>query len=235
MPTQNPLRHIKNWPAFTKILEQRFDSARDYFSLMTGAEQGEFIKHQFQVAGASANPGAQNSTKKKLKTSQKMKKLLKQSKTIKKKLKSRVLQPPQISQRLRSESKQILETIRILEYNENLSSKQRIKAVLAKKGVKAQRLFWNLVNHKPKKKNFFEALITGAGLSTNQDQMNATIESFFERKFNTSFNLADIRREEVDLSKIGSPEEIFSQEASDNDGTYFVGRIELEHKGVRCK
>ena len=53
---------------------------------MTGAEQGEFIKHQFQVAGASACPGVQIS----------MKKLLKQSKTIKKKLKSRVLQPPQI-------------------------------------------------------------------------------------------------------------------------------------------
>ena len=79
-----------------KILEQRFDSARDSFSFMTCAEQGEFIKHQFQVAGASACLGVQNSMKKKLNTSQKMKKLLKQSKTIKKKLKSRVLQPPQI-------------------------------------------------------------------------------------------------------------------------------------------
>ena len=138
-----------------------------------------------------------------------MKKLLKQSKIIKKKLKSRVLQPPQISQRWRTESKQILEAIRILEYNENLSSKNRIKAVLARKGVKAQRLFWNLVNNKPKKKKFFEALITGAGLSSNQDQMNETIESFFEKKFNTSFNLADIKREEVDFTKIGSPKENF--------------------------
>ena len=40
--------------------------------------------------------------------------------------------------------------------------------------------------------------------------MNSTIETFFERKFNTSFNPSDIRREEVDISKIGSPEEIFT-------------------------
>ena len=139
-----------------------------------------------------------------------MKKLLKQSKAIKKKLKTRILQPSQISQRWRLESKQILEAFRILEYNESLNLKQRIKAVLAKKGIKAQRLFLNLVNRKPKKKKTFEALITGVGLTSNQDQMNSTIETFFERKFNTSFNPSDIRREEVDISKIGSLEEIFS-------------------------
>ena len=88
--------------------------------------------------------------------------------------------------------------------------------MLAKKGIKAQRLFWNLVNRKPKKKKTFEALITGVGLTSNQDQMNSTIETFFERIFNTSFNPSDIRREEVDIPKIGSPEEIFSQEASDD-------------------
>ena len=177
---------------------------------MTCAEQGEFIKHQFQIAGASVSPGEQHSVKNKAKTSPKMKKLLKQSKAIKKKLKTRILQPLQISQRWRSESKQILKAFRILEYNESLNLKQRIKAVLAKKGIKAQRLFLNLVNRKPKKKKTFKALITGVGLTSNQDQMNSTIETFFERKFNTSFNPSDIRREEVDISKIGSPEEIFT-------------------------
>ena len=88
--------------------------------------------------------------------------------------------------------------------------------MLAKKGITAQRLFWNLVNRKPKKKKTFEALSTSVGQTSNQDQMNLIIETFFEVKFNTSFNPADIRREEVDRSKIGTPEKIFSQKASDD-------------------
>jgi len=83
-PTQNPLRRIKNWPSFTKILDQRFDLAWSFFGTYTCAEQGEFIKHQFQVAGTSVSPGEQHSVKNKAKTSLKMKTLLKQSKAIKK-------------------------------------------------------------------------------------------------------------------------------------------------------
>ena len=154
--------------------------------------------------------------KKKPKTLSKMKKLLKQSKTIRKKIKQRIVQLQSSTLRLRTESKQILELIRVQTFTENLHSQNRIKALLASKGVKAQKLFWNLVNRKPKKKKTFEALETSDGLTSNRDMMNKEIESFFEVKFNTSFNPADIKRESVNLEELGTPARVFSTENSDN-------------------
>ena len=83
------------------------------------------------------------------------------------------------------------------------------------KGRKANQLFWNLVNRKPKKQAIIEALETPAGLTTNQDEMNVIIEGFFEKKFNTSFTAEEIIWEAVDLDLIGSLEKIFSEETSD--------------------
>ena len=76
-------------------------------------------------------------------------------------------------------------------------------------------MFWNLVNRKPKKKNTLEALDLQVGLTSDQDQMNTGIESFFEIKFNTSFNPEDIQRNAVNLDEIGTPEKKFSQETAD--------------------
>ena len=104
----NHLRKITNWSSFSKILDNRFIAAKDTFRLLSCAEQGEFIKHQIQVAGASVTPGQGRAVKKKPKTSSKMKKLLKQSKTIRKKIKQRIVQPQSSTLRLRTESKQIL-------------------------------------------------------------------------------------------------------------------------------
>ena len=87
---------------------------------------------------------------------------------------------------------------------------------MASKGVKAQKLFWNLVNRKPKKKKTFEALQTSDRLTSNRDMMNKEIESFFEVKFNTSFNPGDIKREPVNLEEIGTPLRVFSTDNSDN-------------------
>ena len=101
-----------------------------------------------------------------------MKKLLKQSKTIRKKIKQRIVQLQSSTLRLRTESKQILELICVQIFTENLHSQNHIKALLASKGVKAQKLFWNLVNRKPKKKKTFEALQTSDGLTSNCDMMN---------------------------------------------------------------
>ena len=55
------------------------------------------------------------------------------------------------------------------------------------KGRKASQLLWNLLNHKPKKHAFIEALKSPAGLTTDHNEMNVIIEEFFEKKFNTSF------------------------------------------------
>ena len=148
-------------------------------------------------------------------TSAKLRKMQKRSKVIRKQLKYRIPQPKATTQRLRTESKQIIELIRIQVHTENLQSRNRVKTLLSQKGVRAQKLFWNLVNRKPKKKNTLEALELQAGLTSDQDQMNAGIESFFEIKFNTSFNPDDIQKNPVNLDEIGIPEKKFSQEAAD--------------------
>ena len=108
--------------------------------------------------------------------------------------------------------------------------------MLAKKGIKAQRLFWNLVNRKPKKKKTFEALITGVGLTSNQDQMNSTIETFFERIFNTSFNPSDIRREEVGHTQDWiTGGNFLTGSIRRHDETNLVRRVKSKYIRVGCK
>lgn len=46
--------------------------------------------------------------------------------------------------------------------------------------------------------------------------MNKEIESFFEVKFNMSFNPEDIQREPVNLEEIGTPLRVFTKETSDS-------------------
>ena len=79
------------------------------------------------------------------------------------------------------------ELIRVQSYTDSLNAKRRIKQILMNKGRKASQLLWNLLNHKPKKHAFIEALESPAGLTTDQNEMNVIIEEFFEKKFNTSF------------------------------------------------
>ena len=148
-------------------------------------------------------------------TSAKLRKLQKRSKVISKQLKYWIPQPQSITQRLRTELKQIIELIRIQVHPENLQSRNRVKTLLSQKGVRALKLFWNLDNRKPKKKNTLEKLDLQAGLTSDQDQMNTGIKSFFEIKFNTSFNPEDIQRNAVNLDEIGTPEKKFSQETAD--------------------
>ena len=63
--------------------------------------------------------------------------------------------------------------------------------------MRAQGLFWNLVNRKPRKKNSFEDLDT-------RTKLTWTVENFLEVKFNTSFRPEDIIRKEVDKDQIFS-------------------------------
>ena len=137
-------------------------------------------------------PGEGRTEIKKPKTSSKLRKLLKQSKSIRKQLKYRTERPESMTTRLRTESKQILELIRVQIHTENLHTRNRIKSLLSSKGVKAQKLFWNLVNRKPKRRKSFEALRTGDGITSNRELMNKEIEAFFEVKFNFSDKISKI-------------------------------------------
>ena len=133
----------------------------------------------------SVSAGDQGSHPQKPRQSMKMKKLLKQSKAIKKSLNQQQLLAPNTVKNLRADRIKLVELIRVQSYIKSLNTKIRIKQILMNKGRKASQLFWNLVNHKPKK---IEALDSPAGLKTNQDEKNVIIEGFFENKFKTSFN-----------------------------------------------
>ena len=133
----------------------------------------------------SVSAGDQESRPQKPRQSMKMKKLLKQSKAIKKSLNQQQLLAPNTVKNLRADRIKLVELIRVQSYTKSLNTKIRIKQILMNKGRKASQLFWNLVNHKPKK---IEAPDSPAGLKTNQDEKNVIIEGFFENKFKTSFN-----------------------------------------------
>ena len=133
----------------------------------------------------SVSAGDQESRPQKPRQSMKMKKLLKQSKAIKKSLNQQQLLASNTVKNLRADRIKLVELIRVQSYIKSLNTKIRIKQILMNKGRKASQLFWNLVNHKPKK---IEALDSPAGLKTNQDEKNVIIEGFFENKFKTSFN-----------------------------------------------
>ena len=139
--------------------------------------------------------------------------LLKRSKAIRSQLKTR----PQVASALLIQLRQqeTAELIRTQTFTENLNYKSRIKRLLDKKGMKAQQLFWNLINRKPKTKSYIEALEGSAGLEIDSDRKNS-IEGFLDKKIITSYNQADIRWKAVGLDEIGTPDSIFSNETADN-------------------
>ena len=154
--------------------------------MMLGAEQSELITHHFQTAASSASPGVQRNH-----ITKKMGSLLKRSKAIRSQLKTR----PQVASALLIQLRQqeTAELIRTQTFTENLNYKSRIKRLLDKKGMKAQQLFWNLINRKPKTKSFIEALEGSAGLEIDSDRKNS-IEGFLDKKIITSYNQADISK-----------------------------------------
>ena len=107
------------------------------------------------------------------------------------------------------------ELIRVQSYTDSLNAKRRIKQILMNKGRKASQLFWNLVNRKPKKHAFIKALESPEGLTTDHNGMNAIIEEFFEKKFNTSFTTEEVIWEVVDLDSIGKPGKLFTDDTSE--------------------
>ena len=54
----NNSANIKRWAAFTKVLDQRLVASENEFKSLSCLEQGEYIKQQFQLAGASVLPGS---------------------------------------------------------------------------------------------------------------------------------------------------------------------------------
>ena len=89
---------------------------------------------------------------------------------------------------LRAQAKLASQKVHSQHYIESLRLKRKVKALLAQKGPKAQKLFWALTNPRPHKSSGIEALESNGQLSTNPHSMALLVEAAFETKFNTSYN-----------------------------------------------
>ena len=100
-------------------------------------------------------------------------------------------------------------------YKESFNTKRKVKILLNKKGPKAQKLFWELTNPKPRKSSGIEALESNGISTTNPAEMNELVETFFETKFKTVLNKEEIEWSLPDMSKLGEPERKMDEDTAE--------------------
>ena len=214
--TKNPLRSIRKWDSYMKILDSRMMSSKLNFNELTGIEQSNYLTEQLCKAGRSVIPSTSTTRRKKQKQSKKMSQLLQASKKTKKLLKTHRDKTDQEFSHLKERAKRETESIRAQFYKEAFNTKRRMRELLNTKGTKAQKLFWQLTNPKPKKSSAIEALESDGKITTTPAEMNVIVEKFLETKFLTSYDKEEIAWENPDLSKLGEPDVIMSEETAEN-------------------
>ena len=214
--TKNPLRSIRKWDSYMKILDSRMMSSKLNFNELTGIEQSNYLTEQLCKAGRSVIPSTSTTRRKKQKQSKKMSQLLQASKKTRKLLKTHKNKTDQEFSHLKERAKRETESIRAQFYKEAFNTKRRMRELLNTKGTKAQKLFWQLTNPKPKKSSAIEALESDGKITTTPAEMNVIVEKFLETKFLTSYDKEEIAWENPDLSKLGEPDVIMSEETAEN-------------------
>ena len=155
---KNPLRHIRKWESYTKILDSRIMSSKLKFGELTGVEQSNYLTEELCKAGRSVIPSTSTTCVKKQKQSKKMSQLLRASKNTRKLLKKHRDKTDQEFSQLKKRAKREAESIRTQFCKEAFNRKKRMRELLNTKGTKAQKLFWQLINPKTKKSSGIEAL-----------------------------------------------------------------------------
>ena len=154
---KNPLKFIKRWSSYKIILDKRLAGRWDTFKLMTASEQGDFIKTQMCKVGLSVSPG-QNHTKKQEILSSKLNTLLSKKKKVRSSLKRLVDQDSVEYRDLRRQAREIGDKVRKQHFVDSLRRKGRMKKILSSNSPKASKLFWELINKKPKSSSRIEIL-----------------------------------------------------------------------------
>ena len=214
--TKNPLRSIRKWDSYMKILDSRMMSSKLKFNELTGIEQSNYLTEELCKAGRSVITSTSATRRKKQKQSKKMSQLLQASKKTRKLLKTHKNKTDQEFSHLKERAKRETESIRAQFYKEAFNTKRRMRELLNTKGTKAQKLFWQLTNPKPKKSSAIEALESDGKITTTPAEMNVIVEKFLETKFLTSYDKEEIAWENPDLSKLGEPDVIMSEETAEN-------------------
>ena len=88
-----------------------------------------------------------------------------------------------------------------------------MKALLAQRGSKAQKLFWALTNFRPFKSSGIEALESGSVLSTDPHFMALLVKAEFEAKFNALYDPGDFSWAPPDPSVLGVPTTVLRDDA----------------------
>ena len=203
---RNPLKKIRKWQSYTKILESRLSTGRVDFDGMTSVEQANYLTTEFCKAGTSVIPTTTPNQAKKARQSAKLLKLLAKSKSARRSLKIYPDKTDQEFTELKLRAKSASVKAKTQYYKESFNTKRKVKLLLNKKGPKAQKLFWELTNPKPRKSSGIEALESNGILTTNPAEMNELVETFFETKFKTVLNKEEIEWSLPDMSKLGEHE-----------------------------
>ena len=206
---KNILRYIKNWDVFKQILEDRLANRQDAFKEMTVAEQERFLVDQMKKVGSSVCPGKQSKKEENF-FSSRLRSILAKKKRVRATLKRMDDQNSAAFQIQRKKARELAAEARKQHFHDSLKKKKRMKALLSSKSKRAQKLFWSILNKKPRGSSSIEALVQGGRIITCPRRMNAIIEQFFQVKFNTTFKQEEVKYDNIPEVKLGIPEKSLS-------------------------
>ena len=206
---KNILRYIKNWDVFKQILEDRLANRQDAFKEMTVAEQERFLVDQMKKVGSSVCPGKQSKKEENF-FSSRLRSILEKKKRVRATLKRMDDQNSAAFQIQRKKARELAAEARKQHFHDSLKKKKRMKALLSSKSKRAQKLFWSILNKKPRSSSSIEALVQGGRIITCPRRMNAIIEQFFQVKFNTTFKQEEVKYDNIPEVKLGIPEKSLS-------------------------
>ena len=206
---KNILRYIKNWDVFKQILEDRLANRQDAFKEMTVAEQERFLVDQMKKVGSSVCPGKQSKKEENF-FSSRLRSILEKKKRVRATLKRMDDQNSAAFQIQRKKARELAAEARKQHFHDSLKKKKRMKALLSSKSKRAQKLFWSILNKKPRGSSSIEALVQGGRIITCPRRMNAIIEQFFQVKFNTTFKQEEVKYDNIPEVKLGIPEKSLS-------------------------
>ena len=206
---KNSLRYIKNWDVFKQILEDRLDNRQGAFKEMTIAEQERFIVDQMKKVGSSVCPGNQNKKEESF-LSSRLRSTLEKKKRVRATLKRMDDQHSAAFHTQRKKARELADEARKQHFYDSLKRKKKMKALLSSKSKRPQKLFWSILNKKPRSSSSIEALVQGGRVLTCPRRMNAIMEQFFQVKFNTTFVQEEVKYDNAPEENLGVPEKTFS-------------------------
>ena len=205
----NIYKKIRHWNSFKDVLDKMLSSKMNWFQEQTVEVQGSWLTAMMKQAGRSvlptlkcSKPGLAHRVK-----GRKSSYLSRQAKRARKKLRAATNSraSAEVMEQLAMEWQQAQLLAAQEESSRQFISKLRIRRIIAKKGTRGSRLFWQCVKGARTPVTTIEVLDSGKGLEFEVEPKNKIIEDFLETKFKTT-DSPPVRSEEfIPEEKIGLP------------------------------